>query len=67
MRVRLVLCLPTYNEIQNLVTSNVLALFLVNKKQAWANGTNVAGIAWNPNYGPHFRGADITKSGPRQR
>jgi peptide/nickel transport system substrate-binding protein len=54
-----------YNEIQRTVTGDVLFLYLVNTKFAWARGNNVTGVVWNPNYGPFFRAAEITKTSTR--
>lgn len=54
-----------YNEIQRLLTENAYALWLVNKKYAWAHGNNVTGIVWNPVYGPFFRAHEIRKTSVR--
>jgi len=59
--------LQYYNEVQKIVTDQELVLWLVNKQQAWAQGTNVANVVWNPAYGPHFRANDIKKTGLRSR
>jgi len=55
--------LTIYSQLQNKITDQVLFLFLVNKQHAWAQRTNVTGVVWNPNYGPHFKGNEI-KKGP---
>ena len=49
------------------MTDNVMLLYTVNRKQAWAQGTNITGIVWNQNYGPCFVINDIRKTGPRER
>ena len=51
-----------YNQLQKIITDQQLFLFLVNKQHAWAHRSNVTGIVWNPNYGPHFRANEITKT-----
>ena len=48
-----------YNELQRIVTDEVAMLFLVNKLHAFAFGSNVTGIVWNSNYGPHYVANDI--------
>jgi len=57
--------LTIYNKLQQMITDQALFLFLVNKQHAWAQRTNVTGIVWNPNYGPHFRGNEIKKGPPK--
>lgn len=57
--------LTIYKKLQQTITDQVLFLFLVNKQHAWAHRTNVTGIVWNPNYGPHFRANEIKKSPPK--
>ena len=54
-----------YNKLQQVITDQALFLFLVNKQHAWANRTNITGIVWNPNYGPHFRANEIKKGPPK--
>lgn len=53
-----------YNQLARQLTEGVYALYLVNKKWAYAYGTNVSGVVWNPVYGPFFRVADISKTAP---
>lgn len=56
-----------YNDWQRRMTEDVMILYLVNKKQAWANGTNVSGLTWNPNYGPMFDFTQVRKTAVRGR
>jgi hypothetical protein len=49
------------------MTEDVLILYLVNKKQAWAHGTNLTGLTWNPNYGPMFDFTQVKKTAVRGR
>jgi peptide/nickel transport system substrate-binding protein len=51
-----------YTEFQHIVTDQVVILDLANILYAFANRSEVEGIVWNPNYGPHFRAYDIRKN-----
>lgn len=56
-----------YNEWQRRMTEDVMILYLVNKKQAWAHGTNLTGLTWNPHYGPMFDFTQVRKTALRGR
>jgi len=54
-----------YNQIQQFATQEAPYLYLVNTKIAWAAGTDVTGIVWNPYYGQFWNINQMRKTGSR--
>jgi peptide/nickel transport system substrate-binding protein len=54
-----------YNQLQKFATEESPYLYLVNTKVAWAAGTDVTGIQWNPYYGQFWNVNQIKKTGKR--